>query len=558
MLPARSLRWMFSLVLVVVLGLWAPPALQGEQGQPVEVSGVLQVAVADDFAGHRSFRVYLLQNDTTGKIWQLDLATNARPQLEPGVRLRVRGLGTGSRIAVEPAGMTVLGHPTAAASLVAGAKKLVVLIADFLDATNQCPRSQVADYAFTGTGSTDRFYRETSFGQLSFPGDTDGNGQPDVFGPYVINAHLADPCALGPWADLTEAAATAAGVNLSLYDYKMYVLPTLTTCNIGGAATIGCQGAPCRSWNLSCGSQLVYAHELGHNLTMNHASADLDADGVIEDEYGDESDVMGNYWVQQNAPHKVQMGWLPPAQVLDVTQSGVYHLAPTEITPAASPFPQALRVFNLYYLSTRRLSGFDSPLDGPFGDHTSLHRYSGWEPHCIGDPPRTFPCSGRTAFLGLFGDAQSFTDAENGFSFTQLGHDSGGVLVQINLQAPPGRDFYTLPPCRVLDTRLTTPLASGTPELFTFAGSCGIPASAKALSVNVTAIGGTGGGNVAVVPGNLTVSGTSTLNFGPGQTRANNALVRLAADGTQTVRALPFVQGEGTVHLLIDVNGYFQ
>jgi hypothetical protein len=47
----------------------------------------------------------------------------------------------------------------------------------------------------------------------------------------------------------------------------------------------------------------------------------------------------------------------------------------------------------------------------------------------------------------------------------------------------------------------------------------------------------------------------STLNWKPGQTRANNAIVSLGTSGDITVHV---DQASGTVHFIIDVNGYFQ
>jgi hypothetical protein len=48
----------------------------------------------------------------------------------------------------------------------------------------------------------------------------------------------------------------------------------------------------------------------------------------------------------------------------------------------------------------------------------------------------------------------------------------------------------------------------------------------------------------------------SSINFTAGVTRANNAAVPLATDGTGTIG----VQNgsAGMVHLVLDVNGYFQ
>ncbi|HYG62507.1 MAG TPA: VCBS repeat-containing protein, partial [Thermoanaerobaculia bacterium] len=121
-------------------------------------------------------------------------------------------------------------------------------------------------------------------------------------------------------------------------------------------------------------------------------------------------------------------------------------------------------------------------------------------------------------------------------------------------------DFYTVTPCRVVNTRTThTPaLGNGQARTFTIAGSCGIPATATAISVNVTVTQPTHTGHVRFGPGGCTQLPTSAINFGPGQTRANNAILPLANNGDGTLTAIAAVLGSGSVHLLIDVNGYFQ
>jgi metallopeptidase family M12-like protein/IPT/TIG domain-containing protein len=130
--------------------------------------------------------------------------------------------------------------------------------------------------------------------------------------------------------------------------------------------------------------------------------------------------------------------------------------------------------------------------------------------------------------------------------------------------APPATalSFFTLTPCRVLDTRnpngpLGGPaLAASSQRLFTVAGTCGIPAGAKSLSANVTIVNPAALGFLAFYAGNAFPFGTSTINFSPGQVRANNAILTLATDGTGT---LGVQNGAGgTVNFLVDVNGYFQ
>ena len=75
------------------------------------------------------------------------------------------------------------------------------------------------------------------------------------------------------------------------------------------------------------------------------------------------------------------------------------------------------------------------------------------------------------------------------------------------------------------------------------------------MSFNVTITQPTGLGDIRLFPGGAPLPLVSTLNWRPGQTRANNAIVSLGPSGDIGVHV---DQGSGTVHLIIDVNGYFQ
>jgi Tol biopolymer transport system component len=122
----------------------------------------------------------------------------------------------------------------------------------------------------------------------------------------------------------------------------------------------------------------------------------------------------------------------------------------------------------------------------------------------------------------------------------------------------PGTDFFTLPPCRLLDTRQSGPaMASGVREVLTVHGACGIPATAWAVAVNITVVEPTGSGHLLFSPADATTS-SSTLNFAAGRTRANNAVLRLALDATGALAVVPAVAGNGTVQVILDVTGYFE
>jgi len=119
-------------------------------------------------------------------------------------------------------------------------------------------------------------------------------------------------------------------------------------------------------------------------------------------------------------------------------------------------------------------------------------------------------------------------------------------------------NFYTLAPCRILDTRdpaLGGPaLAAGSTRVFTIANLCNVPPTARSISANVTVTQPTFGGHLTLFSGG-TPPEASTINFRPDETRANNAIVPLTAAGTISVAD---GQSTGTTHFILDVNGYFQ
>jgi len=127
---------------------------------------------------------------------------------------------------------------------------------------------------------------------------------------------------------------------------------------------------------------------------------------------------------------------------------------------------------------------------------------------------------------------------------------------------PAAAKYHTLAPCRILDTRNPDgpyggpALQAGAVRDFTLAGQCGVPATAKSVSVNATATEPSSAGHLTVYPaGGAIPPLASTLNFSAGQTRANNAIMPLSASGAIAVQsAIP----SGTVHFILDVTGWFE
>jgi len=74
--------------------------------------------------------------------------------------------------------------------------------------------------------------------------------------------------------------------------------------------------------------------------------------------------------------------------------------------------------------------------------------------------------------------------------------------------------------------------------------------------LNATAVTPAAAGNLRFFPGDGTAPNASTLNFAPGQTRANNALVMLASSGSGAFALRN--SATASVDVVIDVNGYFE
>jgi hypothetical protein len=129
----------------------------------------------------------------------------------------------------------------------------------------------------------------------------------------------------------------------------------------------------------------------------------------------------------------------------------------------------------------------------------------------------------------------------------------------INLDNDSGR-FYTLAPCRLFDSRQPKDgpaLSSDVTRILTAHGVCGIPSDAAGIAVNVTVSQPTGAGHLTLHPGDNMFPLASTVSFGPGQIRSSNALLSLRINGNGTLSISPVVAGDGTVHVILDVSGYF-
>ncbi len=163
----------------------------------------------------------------------------------------------------------------------------------------------------------------------------------------------------------------------------------------------------------------------------------------------------------------------------------------------------------------------------------------------------------------------SGTVFENGVSAGAINvyaSNNTDVVIDVNGYFAPsgfafnGLNFYTLSPCRAVDTRAGSgktgsfgapSLASGVSRDFALLGAgCNVPNTAQAYSLNMTAVPPGPLPFVSIWPTGLTQPVVSTLNSFNGQVVANAALVP-ATGGSVTAFAA------GATDLILDLNGYF-
>ena len=89
-----------------------------------------------------------------------------------------------------------------------------------------------------------------------------------AYGWYTL-ATPTTACNYPTWASLAKTAAAVNGFNAANYDHVIYLFPAQSSCGWAGLAYMPGKD----SWVNGELSVRVTAHELGHNLGLNHAGS---------------------------------------------------------------------------------------------------------------------------------------------------------------------------------------------------------------------------------------------------------------------------------------------
>ena len=435
-------RTLFSILTLAVVTLCCSQALIAAPFD--QVKGNLIITVADYFTQHRSETSYFIKDQSpAGRTYELHFVTQPKGGLRTGMTVTGRGRINGRFL--EGAEITaaesarVVSPQSAVSALtgniipVTGVRTTLLYVLQSATTPNTFTNSQINNTMFAQTGpSVNTLYQANSYGSVSFAGT--------VVGPYTIAVPTScNPSDLNSIQSQADQAATAAGVDFSSYPYRIYMMPNEMTryCGFGGVSYLGC--CPGHSW-INSGFywtsgpgeydvDVALAHELGHQLNMQHAQGLLPNGGLVE--YGDNSCNMGDEdynVVGFNVPHLIELGWLPLANVQQVSAGGTYQVAFAEQQTTAV---QALQIVvpgtaDPLYVSYRQPQGVNANLPSGFLGGASIQYWQG-------SNYKSQLATNNAPYAGALADGQTYTSPNGYLSIQQIAHTSANVTVNVTM-----------------------------------------------------------------------------------------------------------------------------
>jgi len=254
---------------------------------------------------------------------------------------------------------------------------------------------------------------------------------------------------------------------------------------------------------------------------------------------------INGYFVSDLSPSVLEFYPVAPCRLVDTRTAAGALGGPSLVGSAARTFPILSSTCNIPATASAYSLNFTSVPKGPLGFLTT------W-PAGQSQPL----VSTLNAVTGaVTANAAIVPAGANGDISVFVTNDSDLVIDINGYFAPPGTgglSFFSLTPCRVMDTRNPAGALpfNGKVDLNVTSSGCGAPASAQSFVLNATVVPPAPMGFLTLWPQGATQPLVSTLNAIDGSITSNMAIVPTSNGSVSAF-------GSSATHLVLDISGYF-
>ncbi len=281
-----------------------PEELKAYIEDEVKVQDALLTAVHIDIAD--SAGVYAFQLHHQKETLNVRFAGEIQGNVSAGAKITARAVGIDGKYVIDLNDDSLKMSPPPVAYLT-GEQKYLVIPVKFQDDTGEPMTQQEIESIILGsTNSLKDYYAGASYNQIQFTATVTDWLTLDINNKLLTCQEGENPVVSKEVKEIIDKAfAEAAEQNIDTAVYNNYLLVVNSDANCSGLGSVG-RGSGSTTFSLvfkdALREMFVYAHEVGHNFTLEHARALVCKDKFIKagfigcdfNEYGDESDVMGS------------------------------------------------------------------------------------------------------------------------------------------------------------------------------------------------------------------------------------------------------------------------
>lgn len=310
-----------------------PETIQPYIEESLTTEGTVQIVHGDDFDNKVTFNETGLATEDN----QL-LKLHKIEGVNPGAKVVVEGVKLGQDLVIKQIEQKQqLFSAAESRPVLKKNRKAAVILVGFSTVTRERIDKTQIQQLFN---EVDGFFNRVTLGQYHLTAE--------IMEDFTINygnTTGSEQCNLGFWdRQIKQQVARNRGINPASFDHLIYIFQGRTRCQGIAYGTInkGVEESQGIVWVVDTRSALdsqVYLHEIGHNLSFDHANGlscnpkQITSYNLCEHstpekqglEYADPFDIMGS-GREFNGPHQIVLGGVSSNQVVNITKGETYQI----------------------------------------------------------------------------------------------------------------------------------------------------------------------------------------------------------------------------------------